>query len=68
MNASGAFTHINQFGGLSPFLSGPHTELDCMTGTPRTFNEPLRRQQVLDVLANNSCIRLAMMKPLNAVH
>jgi len=68
VNASGNFTHIDENGNLSPFLSGPHSESDCMTGTPRNFDEPTRRAQILDALANNACERLAMLKELHAEH
>ncbi len=68
VNAGGNFTHIDENGNLSQFLSGPHSESDCMSGTPRNFDEPTRRAQILDALANNACERLAMLKELHAEH
>ncbi len=68
LNSGGNFTHINEHGNLSQFLSGPHSESDCMTGTVRNFDEPDRRAQVLDALANNACERLAMLRELHGEH
>ena len=55
-----AFYHIfpTPFGtpaGLSPFLSGPLTVNDPVNGFARTCDEILRRQTVLDQIANGNC-------------
>lgn len=40
---------------LSLFLSGPLTVNDPFNGTPRTFDEMLRRAQILDMIAHQPC-------------
>lgn len=40
---------------LSAFLSGPITVNDPVNGFPRTFDEILRRQTILDQIANGNC-------------
>ncbi|MFZ5445189.1 MAG: hypothetical protein ACOZQL_34685 [Myxococcota bacterium] len=62
------FTHIGPDGSLSPFLAGPHTKNDCVTTTPRNFDEPTRRAQDLDVLATASCFAVMSHSPVMAVH
>ncbi len=54
------FTHINEFGGLSPLLSGPLTVNDPVTGTPRSFDEMLMRSNHLSSVANQSCSTRAL--------
>ncbi len=69
LNAGGNFTHIDEHGNLSPFLSGPMTANDCTNPVfTRDFDEPKRRAQVLDALATNSCVRLAAMGETKAEH
>lgn len=53
------FWHIDENGNRSPFLSGPITVADPVFGNNRNFNEPLRRIQVLDSVANQSCLAAA---------
>ncbi|WP_223641561.1 hypothetical protein [Corallococcus sp. EGB] len=63
------FTHVNQAGGLSPFLSGVLTVPDRADGAPtRTFNEVLGRQTFLDQVANQSCLTLSFLSSSAAVH
>jgi hypothetical protein len=55
-----SFYHIlpTPFGtpaGLSAFLSGPLTVADPVNGFARTFDEILRRQIILDQIANGDC-------------
>ncbi|WP_044196592.1 hypothetical protein [Hyalangium minutum] len=58
------FTHINQFGGLSPLLtSSPLVVNEPLTGIPHTYNEPVRRAQVLDQLANQVCPTFSLNIP-----
>jgi hypothetical protein len=58
------FWHIDQNSNRSPFLSGPITVTDpVFTTMNRTFNEPQRRIQVLDSLANQSCLAGALVSP-----
>lgn len=54
------FTHINEFGGLSAFLSGPITVADPVNGVLRGFNEMLMRQTHLSSVASQSCLLRAM--------
>ncbi len=69
LNANGDFTHIDEHGNLSQFLSGPMTALDCTNGgITRNFDEPKRRAQVLDALATNACVRIAAMGETKAEH
>lgn len=49
------FTHIAQNGALSPFLSGPMSVSDPVTGVIRSFNEPALRASHLSSVANQSC-------------
>lgn len=59
-----AFTHINQFGGLSPLLTAsPLTVNEPLTGIPHTYNEPVRRAQVLDQIANQVCPTFNLIIP-----
>lgn len=63
------FTHVNQNGALSPFLSGLLTVPDRADGSPtRTFNEMLGRQTFLDQVANQSCLTLSFLSSSAAVH
>lgn len=67
--SSTRFTHIDQFGTLSPFLTGAYSKSDCInTSITRSFNEPFRRQQDLDALANNSCFALTALPTLTSIH
>ncbi len=69
LNSSGNFTHIDEHGNLSAFLSGPMTAPDCtFPSFTRDFDEPTRRAQVLDALATNSCVRLAALSETKAEH
>lgn len=49
------FTHIAQNGALSPFLSGPMSVTDPVSGVIRSFNEPALRASHLSTVANQSC-------------
>jgi hypothetical protein len=62
------FTHINEFGGLSAFLSGPLTVADPVNGVLRTFNEMLMRQNHLSSVASQSCLLRAMDAPAALTH
>lgn len=63
------FTHVNQLGNLSPFLSGALVVPDRADGSPtRTFNEVLARQTFLDQVANQSCLTLPFLSGSAAVH
>jgi hypothetical protein len=62
------FTHINEFGGLSPLLSGPLTVADPVNGVLRNFNEMLMRQTNLNSVANQSCLLRAMDAPAALTH
>ncbi|WP_147451315.1 hypothetical protein [Corallococcus llansteffanensis] len=64
-----SFTHVNQNGALSPFLSGPLSFPDRADGAPiRNFNEILARQTFLDQTANQSCLSLTFLSSSAAVH
>jgi hypothetical protein len=54
------FTHIDEFGNLSPLLSGPLVVIDPVSGVPRNFDEMLMRQTHLNSVANQSCLTRAM--------
>jgi hypothetical protein len=59
-----SFTHINQFGGLSALLTAsPFVVNEPLTGIPHTYNEPVRRAQVLDQLANQVCPSFSLIIP-----
>lgn len=54
------FTHIDEFGNLSPLLSGPLVVVDPVSGVPRNFDEMLMRQNHLNSVANQICPVRAM--------
>jgi hypothetical protein len=54
------FTHISQSGALSPFLSGPMSVTDPVSGVVRTFDELLLRQTHLNSVASQSCSTRAL--------
>lgn len=62
------FTHINEFGGLSPFLSGSINVTDPVSGVIRNFNEMLMRQTHLSSVASQSCLLRAMDAPAALTH
>lgn len=54
------FTHIDEFGNLSPLLSGPLVVVDPVSGVPRNFDEMLMRITHLNSVANQICPVRAM--------
>ncbi len=69
------FTHINEFGNLSPFLqtgminmNNPFNVADPVSGVVRSFFEIRDRAQHLDSVANQSCLVRAFDVRMLSVH